>query len=465
MLSNLYPFLDPNNYTFDSDKIEVVDGVAKLKYIEVPDCTFGANYNIGIDGTRGNGDLTGTAYGGASVSGGKLDLAHNDVRYIDYDANLNANNQQIGCFRFKVIPNYNGANATEQVFFCNTKAPGVGENLIYIRHRAGTVDGHYLVLHMYDYQRNLIKEAVLCFWKAVQGREYEFEIDYDFTNGATRFFMNGVQQGPTITETAVRDSNIGLLRIGSNYKAQNTSNFKIDDFQVFSKVQHTSNYVPSSVIINPYSIDNPIIKPNSVISVEGLEQFYASITEGTVKFTIEVDGIQKYWDGASWVSSSGYNQSNSATTILDNLSSLDLSLGKSIRPISYLHSDGISPTSLSSIILGYNFYGQSSLNPKTCIVYGYVRDSKNIGLSDVEVIATPQDDREFKTNEFVYFPKAVNTITDANGYFELELIRSSAFDSNVDYVIEFKREGKVNSKKYTDITVPDKETENFWNLI
>jgi hypothetical protein len=97
--------------------MEFVGGKAQQKDQRPADATFGANYNSNINGNWGDGVLIGTPVGGASVLGGKLDLAHNDVRYVDYDADLNADSQQTGCIRFKVTPNYTGGPPSIYYFF------------------------------------------------------------------------------------------------------------------------------------------------------------------------------------------------------------------------------------------------------------------------------------------------------------------------------------------------------------
>lgn len=367
MANFIVPYTTPANYTFDATKIEIDAGVAKLKlqnslqaFIETfasgagftydsalaefaggkvqqkdqrpIDATFGANYNLNINGNWGDGVLTGTAIGGASVSGGKLDLAHNDLRYVDYDANLNADSQQTGCIRFKYTPNYNGANPTEQSLCVICKGANQGENMFYLRHRLGDIAGGYLVLHIYDENRILLVEQILDYWTAVAGQEYEFEINYDLTNGATQVFRDGVQIGATITVTGIRDSNIGLIRIGSNhYNPSNTSNFKIDDFQIFPTVQHTANYTPGYLVSDNIYLESTVILPEMEHVLPGdLTTFVSFVTveSGSPRYTMQLErsGNYLYWNGSTWVVSDGtYNQANDATTFNANVASLDIS--------------------------------------------------------------------------------------------------------------------------------------------
>src|SRR3990167_7383770 len=103
----LIPFTDSADYNFDSDLIEISSGKARLKDIRPATATFAASYDNDINGSWGNGVLTGIATGGASVSGGKLVLT-NATKYVQYAALNNADSLQTGCIRLKYTPNYTG---------------------------------------------------------------------------------------------------------------------------------------------------------------------------------------------------------------------------------------------------------------------------------------------------------------------------------------------------------------------
>ncbi len=285
--------------------------------------TFGAKFNENINGNWGNGVLVATQVGDPQIVDEKLDLAHNDLRYIDFDAENNADAIQVGALKTEFIPNYNGANATEQAIITVARAHNDARNLIYLRHRLGNVSGNYLVLHLHDKDGVLIKEQILNFWIAVLGQKYKFEINYDLTAGATRVFMNGDQIGPTITETGVRDSNIGLLRLGSNCNAQYTSNFSFKNFIYFSAVQHVANYVSEyTVPTKEYlksNIELPVMSyPLSVGSIQQFVDFVATFS-GNPKWVL--NGL--YHNTVVWTTSDlSASQSNTAAEIIANFSTL-----------------------------------------------------------------------------------------------------------------------------------------------
>ncbi len=203
--------------------------------------TFYANYEDNINGTWGEGDLTGTPTGGAATVDGKLDLTHDDKRYVTYDAVNNADSQQTGCIRFEVTPNYSGNPSSAQYLFAISAASDY--NLMTFYHWPdGTT-----YLHIKGTGPNIIF-AGMGVWNPTAGQEYEFELNYDLTEGTTRIFIDGVQFGPTKTETGVRSDDITYLRIGTSFNKSANSNFKIDDLVIFDKVQHTSNYNAPSVL-------------------------------------------------------------------------------------------------------------------------------------------------------------------------------------------------------------------------
>jgi len=322
-------FADDTGFTYDSNLAEFVGGKVQQKDKRPTDATFYASYNTDINGNWGNGILTGTPIGGASVSGGKLDLAHNDKRYVDYDAIGNANSQQVGCVRFKVTPNYFGQPDTRW-FFAICKAHNDIKNTIELRQSGSN---SYLRLHIYDKDGNFVVEHLCGTWNPIVDTEYEFELNWDFTTGATRLFINGIQNGSTCVSTCLRDSNIGLLRIGSDYDngSSDLSNFKINDFLVFSTVQHTSNYTPNWSNIYEYDyVESTVILPEMEHVLPGdLTTFVSFVTveSGNPRYTLQIgrSGNYLYWNGSIWTTSDGsYNQANDATTFNAHVDDLDV---------------------------------------------------------------------------------------------------------------------------------------------
>lgn len=453
----VYPFTTPANYTFDSDVIEVTGGKAKLKDQRPAGATFHANYNSDVNGNWGGGVLTGTPIGGAAVSGGKLDLAHDDVRYLDYDADLNADSQQTGCIRFTVTPNYSGTPAATQVFFRIDKANGDTTNEVLIAHK----DDGTLLLRIQNSVDASIIDASMGAWSPVSATEYEFEINYDITTGATRLFIDGIQTGSTETGTGTRDDNIGLIRIGANITGTTTSNFLFDNLIIFSTVQHTEDYTPGqSIAATIYATDNPELVCNATFRHEGLDAFVETKSvagSDQIKYILKKGTVKYYWTGSAWgVSDGTYGQSNTAAGIETNKATFT-DTAVTTEVIVLIHSDDGSTTpELDQLGIDYDFSGSSPDSIDTCIVWGYQIQSD--ADPDVETIKIHlvNDAVKYKTN--ITITREDYTVTpDANGYWEIELAETENMDGTQRYAFAigdelFERE------------VPNEISANFYEL-
>ena len=133
-------FLSDVGFIYNASNTEFVAGVMRqIQKAYRPTYylgTFFAGYDTSIDGDYGYGVLTGTAAGGASISGGKLDLAGGTVKYVSYDADFNADSQQVGCIRFKITPNYNGVPVVSQIFCRIEENVASDNNAIIIYHNS-----------------------------------------------------------------------------------------------------------------------------------------------------------------------------------------------------------------------------------------------------------------------------------------------------------------------------------------
>lgn len=207
------------------------------------DLSFFASYGLSVNGNFGLGVLTGTPVGGASISGGRLDLKGGTVQYVDYSANLNADSIQQGAVEFDFYPDYNGSPSTNITLFTISEAAGNNDNAVALQHR-GSGDFRMIVR---DSGGTLIVGGNIGVFTAVLGQKYVVSLNWDITTGATRLFVDGVQKGATNITTGTRDGNIGLIRVGSSETASSSPEFEIANFVVFSEVQHTADYTPEPI--------------------------------------------------------------------------------------------------------------------------------------------------------------------------------------------------------------------------
>lgn len=454
-LSINFPFSDAENYNFDIGKVEIdaSSGVAKLTFSELqPNYTCYADYSSSINLTRATGSLIGTPGGGASVSSGVLDLAHNDIRYVNYSGLGNADSQQSGCIRLTYIPNYNGAPASIQSIIGVYRGLSDVTNIIFLDHETSGD------IHLYagDEDGNLVINATLGFFSAVQGQRYEVELNYDFTNGATRVFIDGTQIGGTVTDTFIRSSEISILEMGNTILS---SNFQIDNLSVSNVVRHTANYTPGEIVLG-YATDNPTIQPKTTINVKEISSFIETSTvsgDDAIKWIISNDGVWYYWTGSEWAESDeSYAQSSIASDIHTNISGL-ISDTSTVGFKGFLHSEtGLTTPELENLKVQYTCACASQDTIQTTLVYGYIAGVMGeVSEQSIEVeLSKPSS--LYGNTSLIYNIKQTVTADD-DGYFYIYLVPTSLMTESTYYIFT------INDKKYYRY-VPNQETVAFNSL-
>jgi hypothetical protein len=349
-----YPYTTPSNYTYDTDLIELVGGIARLKDQTPTDAASGATYTSNIDLNNWSaGTKTGTATGGASVSGGRLDLTGGTTQYVDYDANLNADSQQVGCLRFRLTPNYSGSVASAENFISIGKSNALINRVTIFQFTTR------LYARVYNSTGALLLE-IKSTWNPASGTTYEIELNWDLTTGATRLYVDGSQLSTTSTATGTRSADIDNFRIGSNYNGTVSSNFYIEDVIYFNTVQHTaSSYTPGDIIPETaYSTANPYIDTNATFKAsELIEHDETSTASGSdaVKHAYSVAGQFKWNNGGTVENSNGlYAQSNTESEINAEIEDF-VTTRSTVYLRSFLHSDDGSTTpTLDIVSIMYN---------------------------------------------------------------------------------------------------------------
>lgn len=358
MPSQIFPFITPGNYTpSDTDKIEISGGKGILKLTNNPGNDFqetfdsdieftydsdkaefsggqiqqkdktngansGATYENNIDLTSwSDGVKTGVSTGGASILNGNLDLAHDDIRYVTYNADLNADGQQTGTIRMKIIPNFTGDPGTTQEIITIAKANANPDNMIKLY-----ISNGFFGVIIYDGNTSPIYSGTVPYSFTIN-TEVEIEFDYDFTTGESRIFIDGIQQGNVITATGIRSNEIELLRIGGGLAGASTTNFKVNGFMIYNTVQHTSNYT-LDVIPDYIYLGSSVILPEMEYTGAGtliaVTNFVTSFG-GSPRLALQIgqSGDWLYWDGAQWTDNDDtYAQANDPATFAANVATL-----------------------------------------------------------------------------------------------------------------------------------------------
>ena len=351
-----YSFDNSIGFTLsDPSQIEVANGTVALKKGYIPTATFYASYNSSIDGDIGLGSLTGTAVGQAGISSGSLNLAHNDISYVDYDPAGKDNFDQLVAVRLKIIPNYNGTPSTNQAFFGSFASSSSEVNRFQLNHDATTGE---LKAYVWDNTGVLVSTSGFGIFNAVAGQEYELEVNADFVNGETRLFVDGTQFGPTVVATVNRSGvSTSTIRIGSNRIASLSSNFSVSQLALFSSIQHSSNYTVASDWLS-YPQDNPYVELATAISLssalKNFKERATYINGDLIRYLLSDDnGVTwKYWNGFAWtLSNESLAQTSTAQTISQKISLLGPNGQFKFR--AYLHSGtGQSTPLLDELVIG-----------------------------------------------------------------------------------------------------------------
>lgn len=215
-----------------------------------PGSTFFATYASSINATSSSGSGTGTAFNGAAISGGVLNLNGATTKYVSYSGTSNFNQAQIWTFRALVKPNYSGSPATRQYFIERHVTVGTRAYCGVYHDPSGKIRIAY-----YDDGGGSIFEGDVGTWVPVSGTTYEIEWDTDLLTGANRVFINGTQLGSTNTATGTVGSTANTIYIGQGFDVGHSANFSISKLVVYPTVQHTANYTSPIVYVESQSAD------------------------------------------------------------------------------------------------------------------------------------------------------------------------------------------------------------------
>ena len=353
-----YPYEDPIHYSFDSDLIKLENGKASLKLIPLPEqsfsedyssdtgftydntksefaggklqqidlhdgASFTINFNNGVEGNSGDGELTTVLQGSASITGGILDVTQSDDSRLEIDA-VGKINASKGSARFCFIPSYNDKpNGFNNSFFYTTSALGSNNDLMYL---TNDVLGR---ITMYSRSstgvllQNNVSFGVI---SLVQDHEYDIAFSWDFITGRHELFIDGVKFGSTLTETGTRSNDTTSVTYASlGYQFKNLCKFC--GLTLFSDVKYTSAPpVPFVIPDNRYEEDY-VLAPvetaggspdGTLVSIEAFDVVGTS----NVKFTFNnADGEAFWYTAGAWaVSDKTYSQSNTAEDLLAYLS-------------------------------------------------------------------------------------------------------------------------------------------------
>lgn len=337
-------------FTFDAAKTEFVGGKVQQKDTRPSlDATFGANYSIDEDGNWGDGNLNVTLNNGATVSGGRLDLKGGAAKNIEIVATSMINPLK-GFVLLKYTPDYTNNPTAEQIIFDYSDFSGFNGNRMFFKHDGASA---WRITAFTDLGAVGINNAGFGTTFLTSGVTYELEINWDFTPGFEKvnFFLNGAQQGSTLSNVVSRSDNITNITYMQHGGPAN-ADFSLDDLVYGTLPRHTAPYTAGYVVNDSIyladTIDLPDFAYAGLGTIQSIETF-ATTEGGAPRYTFE----GQYWSGAAWVASNGtYAQANDKTTAITNLPTLDMT-GQSAISVQTVWQNQNTQASVDDLTLGY----------------------------------------------------------------------------------------------------------------
>lgn len=189
------------------------------------------------------------------------------------------------------------------------------------------------------------------------------------------------------------------------------------------------------------------------------------------RVTLLIDGTLTYWDGAAWSTSDGTKvQTNTPSEISGNLNSLVIGTNSTILIRWHLYTtDSAVTPELESSTISYDF-GALETSLVTCLVHGYYKDVAGKAVSGVSVVfSLSKDSGVYQEANSNIVENEVTTTTDATGYFEQALVRSSEYTEGGTYKVKLTKSGTTVSKNAagTELSflVPDADFKDITELL
>ena len=355
MTTNNWDFSTPSEYTIsDSGAIEVLGGSGRLIDNYPASLMFYASYNSSLTADYTVGTAVPYSSLRVGVDSSIKKLGGGSCKFnIGGSGNVRYNNV---CSNINLVGTYSC-----YIYFVNVYASAGLFTIDNALDLNNLIDCRYLnspnrvYLGVYDSSGILSFDSSIN-WTPSNSTWYHIELDFDFNTGETRLFIDGVQLGDTITNTASRNA-VAFVRFG----ASGTTNYYLDNVLLYNTVLHTSNFTPPLVELSTkYSSNNPFLQPIgsfdpvTVGGWDGLSHTLEGGSTGSIGYILSSD------NGATWdYYNSGWQYGvgdsthyNTITEINDNIAtwsgSPDLFLWRA-----YLISDGTQPVGIDNIALDY----------------------------------------------------------------------------------------------------------------
>jgi len=217
---------------------------------------------------------------------------------------------------------------------------------------------------------------------------------------------------------------------------------------------------------------------NSKLNISVLNSVVADSTllgADEVRYNVVVNDLPLWFDPVqtSWVASSGVQaETNTLAELNLNAPTLPISLGAAVQFKAFLISDDATTTPiLVSLEVQYIFGIVDGCEPVKCVVYGCILDNTGVPIAGAKVSVNGED--YFYTDSMAVagadkaalIARSAIGYTNAEGEFSLEVVETTTDGTTVDFVIEYKQNGKTIKKTYTGLTIPIEVSKPLGNLV
>jgi hypothetical protein len=219
------------------------DLMALCRFDDIAGQTMDLDYirDGGTPTTANEGSPVIIAPGAGGLGTGCLEVTGQEgVEWIG--ANVVTTLGNVGAIRMRFKPNYSGTPAGDQLMFALWDAPAPNSAIALSHSSAGDIG-----LYLADGAGAPIIFGTFGAWSPTAGTWYEIELNFDLTTGATRVFIDGVQNGSTNTTTGTHPTGCDTITVGSDTTGPTSGqDFEADELHVFDTVQHTTGYTPAT---------------------------------------------------------------------------------------------------------------------------------------------------------------------------------------------------------------------------
>lgn len=426
-----------SGFSFDADFVSFTGGVASLKDTRPPNAMAYASYGTAIDfdwDSSGEVNVAPTTSTNATITSNKLSLT--GVGVVTWPSILagrwTATNQFT--IQFRLTAHYTG-NPTAMPLLDISKEGASGTNRVLIQHQSSQLrviitssTGSTLLDHFFGA------------FSAVSGQEYEIVLRVDTTGtNPTQMYLDGTQLGSNQTVSGTRTADVGKVRHGNGL---GVADFSVRNL-LFSAGWGTE-VPPATLQPTVYGTGNYAITPASGIQADGLSELSDTsvANSGQVKYAVSVDGVAKYWDGATWSNSNLTTQTNTAAEVTTNASALDISSGANIKVVPVLTGDSEgfdSPPTLSQTVLCYDFAFPTVTEPNKVLTYWRIRDLVGGNVSNASLKVTNED--AYVQAGFLVGASTKTFQFDASGLVEATLYETATAATKYKFEVTYTQDG------------------------